>query len=39
MLGRLDYVTVVNAAHSQLAQCVCVVSAVYGRLDHVDVLQ
>jgi len=30
---------VVNALHSQLDQCVCFVSAAYGGLDHVDVLQ
>ena len=35
--GLCEYV--VNAVHSQLDQRVCVVSAAYGRLDHVNVLQ
>lgn len=30
---------VVNTVHSQLDKCVCFVCAVYGGLDHVDVLQ
>lgn len=35
--GLCEYI--VNAVPSQLDQCVCFVSAVCGRLDHVYVLQ